>query len=275
MKHKRLEKDVCQKTIHYIGERTVPNETPIYLLKEHMSRYIFAAKYAKDKNVLDLGCGVGSGSAVLIKKGASSVVGGDKSTDALAFFVKHYRQKDLSAVCLSGDSLPFCSEKFDLIVAFEVIEHVDKYKTLLEECHKILKKDGVLLLSTPNKRVDLIWRSKPQGAFHVHEFFPEEIVEIVCKRNFEIKVFGQYPTTMKRRLMLSLFGFFSKILLSLPNGHSLREQFAKILRKGFKVSRSGTEFFEEKVDEQYSILPFTENCSYLIIVCKKTVVQVG
>jgi 2-polyprenyl-3-methyl-5-hydroxy-6-metoxy-1,4-benzoquinol methylase len=264
-----LKENVRNGGIHYVGERVVPDETPFYLFQEHSSRYIFATEYTKGKNVLDLGCGVGDGAAHLIKKGAASVVGGDVSRNALSFSMKLCIQEDFHPVCLSADSLPFCSKQFDVIVAFEVIEHVYRYKDLLEECHRVLKKGGLLLLSTPNKRIDLIWRSKPQGAFHVHEFFPEEIVRLILKHGFEIiAVFGQSPTTLYMRLILSLFGLFSKLCVSVYNGFSIREQFVKILRKGFNVSKSGTEISGKRVDE-YSILPFTEECSYIIIVGKK------
>ena len=69
--------------------------------------------------------------------------------------------------------------------------------------------------------------------------------------------------------MLSLFGFFSKLLVSFPNGLRVREKFAKILRKGFTVSESGTDISEENVNDQYSVIRFMENCSYVIIVCEK------
>lgn len=267
-RHKSLKENVHKSDIHYVGERVVPNETPSYLFQEHVGRYLFAAKYTKGKNVLDLGCGVGNGAARLIEKGANSVVGGDVSRNALSFFVKRYMQENLNPVCLSASALPFRSNQFDVIVAFEVIEHVPEYEDLLKECYRVLKKKGLFLLSTPNKRIDLIWRSKPYGAFHIHEFFPEEIAKLIRQQGFEIAVFGQSPTTLNRLLILSLFGLFSKVFVSIPNGFIIREKFAKVLRKGFNVLKSRTEISDERVDE-YSIVPFTENCSYIIIVGKK------
>ena len=188
---------------------------------------------------------------------------------ALMFLQKNYRHDYLFSTWLSAESLPFQSEQFDVIVAFEVIEHVQNYEAFLIECRRVLKRNGLLICSTPNKRIDLIWRTKPQGAFHVREFFPEQLIRLIIDMRYKVDVFGQSPTTFSRRLSLSLFGFASKLFMSLPNGISWRERFTAVIRKGFRVARAENEVSEIIIDNRYRVLPFTYNCSYVVIVGKK------
>lgn len=98
---------------------------------------------------LDLGCASGAWSArVAATLGASSVVGVDLSTKAL----RAASQRGIQAVFASVDGgvLPFRSGSLDVVMLDEVIEHVVDTDGIIEEIHRVLHPDGVLVLSTPN-----------------------------------------------------------------------------------------------------------------------------
>lgn len=152
----------------FTGERVIPGEVEVDLWNEHVSRYTFAAQFASGRRVLDIGCGTGYGAAELSRH-AISVTGIDISPDAVAYARQHYPYLQLTAA--SAASLPLQSCAFQLVTAFEVIEHLEDWQSLVREAHRVLADDGILVISTPNKN----YYTESRGAeghnpFHVHEF---------------------------------------------------------------------------------------------------------
>jgi SAM-dependent methyltransferase len=154
----------------FTGERLVPGEVDVDLLNEHLARYAFAARLARGKRVLDAGCGAGYGSAELAAA-AESVVGVDVAPEAIAFAAAHYQLPNLRFEQASCTALPNPGGSFDLVVAFEVIEHLEDWRAFLGEARRVLEPSGQLVVSTPNRLYYTESRG-PRGAnpFHVHEF---------------------------------------------------------------------------------------------------------
>jgi len=138
--------------LEYTGERMVPEATDPYTFWEHVYRYRFAARFARGRDVLDVACGEGYGAAALLKSGAASVIGVDVSQAACDHARKKY---GIDARCGDASSLPLCDSSIDLIVSFETIEHIPAPGDLLSECSRVLRKRGVLVISTPNRGVYL------------------------------------------------------------------------------------------------------------------------
>lgn len=158
----------------FTGERVVPGEVDADLWNEHFGRYTFAARLSRMKRVLDAGCGMGYGSAELAR-GAASVVGVDISGDAVASARQHYDLPRVTFLQGSCTALPFRAAAFDLVVAFEVIEHLGEWRDFLTEARRVLAPGGQCLISTPNRDyyADSRGRSGP-NPFHQHEFSFEE-----------------------------------------------------------------------------------------------------
>ncbi len=158
----------------FTGERLIPGQVDVDLFNEHMARYAFAARLARGKRVLDAGCGAGYGSAELAHV-ALSVVGADVAAEAVDFAREHYRLPNLQFERAACNQLPHSDSSFDLIVAFEVIEHLEEWPEFLLEVRRLLAPSGQFVVSTPNKLYYTESRGR-QGAnpFHVHEFEFEE-----------------------------------------------------------------------------------------------------
>ncbi len=160
--------------VEFTGERLVPGQVDQDLLNEHLARYAFAARLARNKRVLDVACGMGYGSAELAKV-AARVVGLDVSDEAVNAAREAYPQPNLQFIAAPAQSIPFDDGSFDLVVAFEVIEHLEDWPRLLAEARRLLAPGGQLIISTPNKEYYAESRrlSGP-NPFHVHEFTYEE-----------------------------------------------------------------------------------------------------
>ncbi len=154
----------------FTGERVIPGEVDIDLFNEHMARYAFAARLARGKRALDAGCGAGYGAAELARA-AENVIGIDCAADAIEYARAQYPAPNLIFEQASCSALPFADASFDLIVAFEVIEHLSDWREFLQEARRTLAPNGQFIVSTPNK----LYYGESRGAqgenpFHVHEF---------------------------------------------------------------------------------------------------------
>ncbi|HXB71824.1 MAG TPA: methyltransferase domain-containing protein [Candidatus Acidoferrales bacterium] len=158
----------------FTGERLIPGQVDVDLLNEHLARYAFAVRLARGKRVLDAGCGAGYGSAELAQA-AESVIGVDIAAEAIEFAQANYRQPNLRFEQASCSALPFAGASFDLVVAFEVIEHLEDWRGFLQEACRVLAPAGQLIVSTPNKLYYTASRGiHGANPFHVHEFDFEE-----------------------------------------------------------------------------------------------------
>jgi ubiquinone biosynthesis O-methyltransferase len=158
----------------FTGERLIPGEVDIDLLNEHMARYHFAVRLARGKRVLDAGCGAGYGSAELADV-AERVTGIDIASEAVEYARAHYALHNVAFEQASCTQLPYADGAFDLVVAFEVIEHLENWRDFLQEVRRVLAPAGQLIVSTPNR----LYYTESRGAqganpFHVHEFDFEE-----------------------------------------------------------------------------------------------------
>ncbi len=158
----------------FTGERVVPGEVNDDLWAEHISRYAFASRFAPGARALDLGCGTGYGAALLAEQ-AVNVMGIDVAPEAIRYARSHYPIARLHLAQASASCIPFANASFDLITAFEVIEHLADWRSLLSEARRVLRPNGVFLVSTPNKA----YYTESRGAegpnpFHEHEFEADE-----------------------------------------------------------------------------------------------------
>src|ERR1700744_6070265 len=151
-----------KRSAEFTGERVVPGHVDIDLLNEHMARYAFAARLAQGKRALDAGCGAGYGSAELARA-AASVVGIDCAADAIEYARENYPLRNLTFEQASCSALPYGDAAFDLVVAFEVIEHLHDWRDFLLEARRVLTANGQVIVSTPNKLYYGETRGAPGG----------------------------------------------------------------------------------------------------------------
>ncbi len=175
--------------LEFTGERFIPGHGGVQLAYEHLHRYLFAMRWATGKNVLDVASGSGYGAGLLAKV-ARRVWAVDIDDPTVTQARRTTRDGNICFVNADGRHLPLQSGMIDLIVAFEVIEHIPDQEGLIQEIARVLRPGGLALISTPNKAVYSDAR-KYVNPFHLREFYRDELVELL-RRGFPfVRLFQQ------------------------------------------------------------------------------------
>jgi SAM-dependent methyltransferase len=164
-----------------------------FLSYEHWHRYRYAVPFVAGKTVLDIASGEGYGSAFLADH-ADQVYGVDVSEETVQHARQAYVRNNLRFVQGSADDIPISGEhRFDVIVSFETIEHLDApaQERFAREVKRLLRPDGVLLISTPN-RATYAGAGEHKNPYHLHEFTRDEFVRFLRQHFEHVQMLSQH-----------------------------------------------------------------------------------
>jgi len=175
----------------FTGERFIPGAAG-EIWYEHWHRYHFVAPLVGDRTVLDIACGEGYGSA-LIARHAAHVTGADISPPTIAHARARYagdakldfREADCAA-------LPFADASFDVVVSFETLEHIAAQEAFLDEIRRVLRPEGLVVISCPNK-AEYSDKREHVNEFHIRELYRDELASLVGSRFPHAAWYGQRP----------------------------------------------------------------------------------
>ncbi|HKG40069.1 MAG TPA: glycosyltransferase [Conexibacter sp.] len=176
--------------IDWTGERCVPWTPDVQVIYEHYHRYLWAADLVQGHRVLDIASGEGFGSAILAES-AAHVTGIDIDPTTVQHSQLNYAAPNLTF--REGSALEleiFEPASFDVVVTFELIEHVTDHERVLAGIRHVLAPDGLLVISTPDRRM----YSDATGAhnpFHEHELTEHELRELLGEHFEHVRLFGQ------------------------------------------------------------------------------------
>ena len=149
----------------------------IYLML--MATYRWAESFVRGKRVLDFGCGPGYGSH-FIAASADSVVGVDVSPESLEYARRTFPRDNLAFDVIDTSCvLPYEDDSFDVVMSFQVFEHVEFPERYLQESRRVLKPGGVLLLVTPDRSTRLFPGQRPWNRWHLTEYGERSLTDIV------------------------------------------------------------------------------------------------
>lgn len=167
------------------GERTVPGVAEEnYWFRRHEVVYRRLVERCRDRDVLEAGCGEGYG-ADLIAEVARSVIGLDYDESAVAHVRARYPRVDMRHGNLA--ELPLPAGSVDVVVNFQVIEHLWDQGQFVAECARVLRPGGVLLMSTPNRITFSPGRDTPVNPFHTRELNAAELTELIESAGFAME----------------------------------------------------------------------------------------
>lgn len=175
-------------SMQFTGERFVPDVGGIIEL-EHLHRYLLAARIVAGKQVLDIACGEGYGSAMLAA-GAARVTGVDISPEAVAHAQAKYRRGNLEFRQGSCAAVPLPDASLDVVVSFETIEHHDQHEAMMREIKRVLTPGGVLVISSPDK-LEYSDRPNYRNPHHVRELTRAEFKTLLGAHFRNHAIYGQ------------------------------------------------------------------------------------
>lgn len=167
------------------GERTIPGlAEENYWFRRHEVVYRRLSSLCAGKDVLEAGCGEGYG-ADLIADVARRVVAVDYDAAAVAHVRTRYPRVQVVAANLA--SLPLPDTSVDVVVNFQVIEHLWDQPQFVTECLRVLRPGGLLLMSTPNRITFSPGLDTPVNPFHTRELNAAELAELLVEGGFRMQ----------------------------------------------------------------------------------------
>jgi len=174
--------------LEFTGERFTP-ECVREIAYEHWHRYAWASTLVEGRRVLDAACGEGYGSH-LLSASAKRVFGVDLSAEAIEHARARYgseklefRQGDVTRLDLDDDSM-------DVVVSFETLEHLDAQDAMLTEFRRVLRPDGFLLISSPDKKT-YSDETGYRNPYHAKELYRHQFEALLGRHFPAFRLFGQ------------------------------------------------------------------------------------
>ena len=185
-------RELSDKALDFTGERMTSGHSG-QVEFEHLHRYFFAREFCRDKDVLDVAAGEGYGSAYLAQN-AQSVIGVELSAEAVEHASASYQRPNLTFRHGDARRMTFPDASFDIVTSFETIEHFLGQDEFLDEVRRVLRPEGVFIISSPDRDV-YSPVGGPVNPFHVKELSRQEFVELLRTRFRHCDFYAQRPMT--------------------------------------------------------------------------------
>lgn len=156
---------------------------------DHLHRYAIAKTYVRNKKVLDIASGEGYGSNLLSEE-AKYVFGVDIDTETIEKAKLKYKKSNLYFQQGSTSAIPLEDNSVDVVVSFETIEHHDEHNKMMTEIKRVLKPDGITIISTPDKYYYSDIRNF-KNEFHIRELYKDEFKVLISKNFLKMQLLTQ------------------------------------------------------------------------------------
>ena len=156
---------------------------------EHLHRYVYARELCRGKDVVDVACGEGYGSALLAQV-ARSVYGIDSAEDVIDHARRAYSADNLRFSCGDARRMTVETGSMDVVVSFETLEHLVEQEAFLEEVRRVLRPNGLLIISTPDR--DNYTNPAP-NPFHLRELTRSEFMNLLSDYFAHVTLLVQHP----------------------------------------------------------------------------------
>ncbi len=182
---------IDQKIKKFLSHYELPFGNRKFFIK-HLFPYVFSLDFARDKRVLEIGVGTGYG-MWFVSSVASSALGVDYDFSQCVEASK----KKIITVNTEGSRLGIRDNVFDLVLSFQVIEHIpeERLDLFLEEIKRVLKKDGVVIISTLNRIQNIKNpRNYEKKCDHHKEFDYDELCNLLKRHFSRLDIYGLHAT---------------------------------------------------------------------------------
>lgn len=177
--------------LEFTGERFTP-ECVREIAYEHWHRYAWVRALTKNKTILDVACGEGYGSHFLAES-AHSVMGIDVDPKAIEHAQQRYQASNLQFMQADACDLPIEDQSIDVVVCFETLEHLEDHDGLMASFKRVLKPNGHLVLSSPDK-ASYSDQTGYDNPFHAKELYREELEALLARHFSSHRLWAQKLT---------------------------------------------------------------------------------
>lgn len=163
-----------------IASDVIASDNPIH--QRLLKAYYLSLEYISG-DVLEVGCGEGRG-VELIAPNADSFTGIDKIPQVIENLKAFYPKGDFQQMVIP----PFSGLKnntYDVVVSFQVIEHIKNDRKYLKEIHRVLKPGGRALITTPNIKMSL-----SRNPWHIREYTAERLKSLANEIFPKVEMLG-------------------------------------------------------------------------------------
>ncbi|MBI4869977.1 MAG: class I SAM-dependent methyltransferase [Candidatus Riflebacteria bacterium] len=167
-------------------------------LSMDVTRYAFAARQSKGRDVLEVACGAGQGLGTLAAS-ARRVVGGDFTESLVRVARRHYGAR-VPVLRLDAHELPFGRASFDMVVLYEAIYYLKRPEVFLAECRRVLRPRGLLLICSANRE----WADFNPSPFATRYYSGRELADLARQTGFEPELLGAFrlgPRSPRQKLV--------------------------------------------------------------------------
>jgi SAM-dependent methyltransferase len=234
------------------GERTIPDlDIENYWFRRHEVVYQRLAPRCAGREVLEAGCGEGYG-ADLIAGVARRVVAVDYDEAAVAHVRSRYPRVEVMQANLAALPLPDAS--VDVVVNFQVIEHLWDQPQFVVECARVLRPSGLLMVSTPNRITFSPGRDTPINPFHTRELNAEELTQLLVDAGFsQVSISGLFHGPRLREMDVRHGGSIidaqiARAVADAPWSPGLRADVAAVTTDDFDLIDSGDRDIDDSLD---------------------------
>ena len=237
--------------MRHVERLTESRFLPQWVVDEHEARYAFCRTRVGGKTVLDCGSGEGKGSRAIAEGAPRRLVAVDRALEAVALA----RVGEIVPIAAEAERLAVRGKSVDVVIALEVIEHMERPEAFVAEAARVLCDDGIMICSTPNRLVRnplLPLSGRPLNPWHLREWSPEEFDDVLSAGFARVELYGQSPQT---KGLTRTFDTLARCVSSRP---------VAILRQLVKFRRLVT-----PTDRIYDVLPLeqTRDCEFIVAVC--------
>lgn len=156
-------------------------------LERLVNRYHWATSYVQGKDIIEVACGTGPGLGHL-DACAKSLRAGDFSQAMVDQTKNHYGER-MEVLQFDAQDMPLEDNSADVILIFEALYYIPSAEKFVAECKRVLRPDGVLLISNANR--DLFDFNPSPHSFVYHGV--REMAELLETEGFSAEFWGSTP----------------------------------------------------------------------------------
>ena len=215
-------------------------------------RFFFSREIIKliDKNqkILDIGSSSGTNLRMLEEIGYQNYTGIDHSKEA----IKLCKKKGFTRI-IKGNAcnLPFKSNSIDLIIASDVLEHIENDKLALSEIHRVMKKNAYAIITVPAFK--FLWSLHDDNSMHKRRYIKKSLKELInCKRFKIIKIF-YFNFLLFLPIFLARI-IFKFLKLKIKNENKVNNKFLNVV---FKIIFKFDVLIAEKMNPPFGVSIFS------------------